>query len=424
MLTYSCPSSMIILRHRFVHINCVGEDDKTTPSAEHMLHGTTAWFCGGCRQHTAECIACHRIGRFPASFASSGRAWALSQLVPLPPVIPSSTASSSSSSSSSAAAASETLQLCSVAGCHRAWHTSCSIACPAHACSVCKEPHITNSTLSCVRCATSLHNACGKAIMYVPMPFLPVLVGMNGVQLSHQSMICPACGTAVAAQVGLVEPITAGSFLSQYFQSVYLVLRLSDCKDQTNTMVLQTVLVVNMFTPLVPCTRILNDVMPRTYTKENPRRCQRSECDFTTFGSALLYHIQRVSPAVDVERLCGVVDSCRVVSFLDGWCRSVQSSIHCGVPPGQSARVAVESDGEWVGVMRPDTRADRRIVSLVDPTGTVWRGGGGGGGGAGEAAIISFCQRCCLRFCVGCRCRPIRATGLPGRVWPVRVTCV
>jgi hypothetical protein len=48
-----------------------------------------------------------------------------------------------------------------------------------------------------------------------------------------------------------------GSRLSHFFESFSLVTQVSDCNDSTRTMVLQTVLVINMFAHLVPCTRLI-----------------------------------------------------------------------------------------------------------------------------------------------------------------------
>jgi hypothetical protein len=48
-----------------------------------------------------------------------------------------------------------------------------------------------------------------------------------------------------------------GSFLFGHFESIYLVIEVSDCNDTQSTIVLQSIFVLNMFASLVPCTRLI-----------------------------------------------------------------------------------------------------------------------------------------------------------------------
>jgi hypothetical protein len=73
-------------------------------------------------------------------------------------------------------------------------------------------------------------------------------------------------GTAAVGGHGVVSvmggptswtyPIPLGSLFGHVFESVYLEMHWSDSNDKKRTVVLQTVLVMNMFASLVPCTRL------------------------------------------------------------------------------------------------------------------------------------------------------------------------
>ncbi len=54
-------------------------------------------------------------------------------------------------------------------------------------------------------------------------------------------------------------------------ESVYLLIRLSDCNDNKSTMVLQTALVMNISSFLVPCARLITHSRPRTSLKNHRR---------------------------------------------------------------------------------------------------------------------------------------------------------
>jgi hypothetical protein len=67
------------------------------------------------------------------------------------------------------------------------------------------------------------------------------------------------------------KPFCCGDFVLfflTFFQSLYLVIQVSDCYHKKRTMVLQTVLVVRMFSFLLPRSRFDNACTPRTSTKE------------------------------------------------------------------------------------------------------------------------------------------------------------
>jgi hypothetical protein len=57
-------------------------------------------------------------------------------------------------------------------------------------------------------------------------------------------------------------------FLAFFFESAYRLMRLSE--DQRRIMFLQTIFVMNLFSLLVPCTRMPHEFMPRTSSNKPP----------------------------------------------------------------------------------------------------------------------------------------------------------
>jgi hypothetical protein len=60
----------------------------------------------------------------------------------------------------------------------------------------------------------------------------------------------------------------SGSLLYHFFESMYLVIQVSDSNDKKKTIVHQPVLVMNMFTSLVPCIRLITQSCLETSTIE------------------------------------------------------------------------------------------------------------------------------------------------------------
>ncbi len=61
---------------------------------------------------------------------------------------------------------------------------------------------------------------------------------------------------------------SASSLLAHFIESLYLVMEVSDSNDHQNTMGLQTVLVVNMSSSVVLCTRMLTSSCPSNVLEE------------------------------------------------------------------------------------------------------------------------------------------------------------
>ncbi len=67
----------------------------------------------------------------------------------------------------------------------------------------------------------------------------------------------------------------SGSLRSHIFESVYLVMQVSNCYYQLGSMVLPPVRVMHIFSSLVPCTRWMNACPPRTFTNRPQARLAR-----------------------------------------------------------------------------------------------------------------------------------------------------
>jgi hypothetical protein len=86
------------------------------------------------------------------------------------------------------------------------------------------------------------------------------------------------------------------------FESFYLLIRLSDCNDLKRTMVLQTVFVTNMFSSLVPCTRVFTNSCPRTSTNE-PSRWPLLQYWFSSLSLfEYVYLVMHWSDFIDTKR--------------------------------------------------------------------------------------------------------------------------
>jgi hypothetical protein len=102
-------------------------------------------------------------------------------------------------------------------------------------------------------------------------------------------------GLSLGHSVGVIaggKRIT-GSLRGHCFESVYLVVQVSDCKDEKRTMVLQAVLVIHMILSLVPCTWFDDAWLPRTSTNAPPTRRQQE--DHAHDGRGIVAHAARRS---------------------------------------------------------------------------------------------------------------------------------